>query len=1577
MNHRFTKKVLVLGIIFLFSLTNFNIAQAAEAENVPQATSETPVAEANPVERAENSEVNSDAAINENLDPQPAPDAEQSAEKKDEVTPPAPDENNETAEGEPEMPDSSYYYNYKFDKLKSLGAGNGTFQTDFFSGDAVYNYNLDLPAGRNGLEPTVSLNYSSRNRALDSLVGYGWSLGGAEIKRVNLKGSEKLYDRFDFSLNLFGRGGMLIPQNIVPESQGYGDYTVQVENEFLKVHLNYENNWIVQDKNGITYSFGIASNHASKLIYAEGITKTYLWKLDEIRDLNGNFIRFHYEKDSPTGFGGQIYPSKITYTGHGNTEGPISIHFNRVDRVDKTKDYAPVLFPLLNDKIIDRIDVKVNNVLRRQYFLSYQSHDKRKRSLLNKIEEKSIGADGAILTMPATTFNYSPLTNEGFQDIPWPESLPEDLAIVQTADDYGAIPIDFGVRIVDVNGDSRADIIRGFKKDDEPYIRYTYINKSYYDENGNFVANFVKDEINYPSHILTRHSSNRGKVYELTLLDQNGDSLVDFPYYINNGINNWYKDTTFWYHLPPKRSIRDFNGDGLPDLIEQADWIAPDKVESEMQINIGREADDYQGNYKPLLKNELWKNALPIPIIAQDGQSAGVDFMDVNGDGLTDLVEGNLFMEEETSECTYKNRTYINTGLKFETEPSNDWKLPVALIYNREYVGFKEQGVRFVDYNGDGLMDIIKGTAYVDTCPEHEDGVYINNGTNDWYRETLYNKPTFDGSVKGNVKFSQDLGTILADFDGDGMDDYISARKYYDYGGHFTLKHKIAINRNEYPDLLVSINNGNSGKIDIEYKPSTYYRNEDDGKISNVIPFVMQTVSKIKIHDNNGNINETTYKYKGGQYNFYGSFYREFAGFAEVIEKTADRISHYYYHTGDPKQQKPFDLKTPDYSLNNYHDGQIFQVYETGKYYVMDNGQKRNINKSLDSNGTFFINTCLHYFGSLYSQPTHDRVEGTDILDNLRQTTADQIPDGPKIPFGFDFTSPDDATEENCGNIHKNNASYKLYPPEFALKGKLYRQVTSDLNNKKLFETVNEWDVVDLNPNAPKFLEYYFAKLKRTVEITYNQAGNHKDKSAQFEYDTLGNITKETNLFEVQATINSKGQIASITDVNPNDNIIVETAYAEKFNTESYLKSFPKTKIAKKPLGEILSQERYYYDQNALGYVTRGNVSKKETWYLNDNGQDAWLKTEYKYDRDIYPQDAVRLFGLLKQIKDPLANVTNYYYEFEIGEKPQNYPSDSIRFNFYPIKTVYKSGLETWVHKDIMANEVDYYLDANKQTVKLKYDPAGRLTGLSLSNPLNNDLPVQTITIPYTNNVFPNIVHFQASSGNIDPDLKQWKYFDGFGQLIQEKTLAEDAKYYTKSYLYDSEGRLKHESFSSKSATSEYEKIDFNAISKIAYTYDVLDRLIKKDFGSTHGYLAYDYDILDHTETFYAMAWKQNRGYYPYIEYKKKLFADITGNLVKVHEYFHTDPRIALPETDQSFTIFETNYQYDDLGNLIKIIDSEGNKRNFQYDKLGRLMKMDMIHRPDEPDFAANYQYKYDEASNLIWSKDPNNNEIK
>jgi Salmonella virulence plasmid 65kDa B protein len=43
---------------------------------------------------------------------------------------------------------------------------------------------LDIPPGRNGLQPDVSLNYNSQNTT-DSIVGYGWSLSIPYIERLN------------------------------------------------------------------------------------------------------------------------------------------------------------------------------------------------------------------------------------------------------------------------------------------------------------------------------------------------------------------------------------------------------------------------------------------------------------------------------------------------------------------------------------------------------------------------------------------------------------------------------------------------------------------------------------------------------------------------------------------------------------------------------------------------------------------------------------------------------------------------------------------------------------------------------------------------------------------------------------------------------------------------------------------------------------------------------------------------------------------------------------------------------------------------------------------------------------------------------------------------------------------------------------------------------------------------------------------------------------------------------------------------------------------------------------------------
>src|SRR5215831_13941526 len=51
---------------------------------------------------------------------------------------------------------------------------------------------LDIPPGRNGLQPDVSLDYNSQ-RMSDGIAGYSWSLSVPYIERLNKTGSQDLY----------------------------------------------------------------------------------------------------------------------------------------------------------------------------------------------------------------------------------------------------------------------------------------------------------------------------------------------------------------------------------------------------------------------------------------------------------------------------------------------------------------------------------------------------------------------------------------------------------------------------------------------------------------------------------------------------------------------------------------------------------------------------------------------------------------------------------------------------------------------------------------------------------------------------------------------------------------------------------------------------------------------------------------------------------------------------------------------------------------------------------------------------------------------------------------------------------------------------------------------------------------------------------------------------------------------------------------------------------------------------------------------------------------------------------------
>lgn len=707
------------------------------------------------------------------------------------------------------------------------------------SGAFTHSIPVNIPPGRAGLQPSLAFSYNSQSSQNNNLFGYGWSMDIPYISRLNKTGVDKLYSEEYFYSSLSGE---LVDINL--SSSSYGEYGAEVETgSFVIYEYDSGGDWTATDKSGTVYTFGSSEN--TRQDNPDDSTQVFKWLLEEVRDTNDNYIKYEYSKDS-----GEIYPSTITYTGNGSTDGIFTIDFELEARGDTFLSYATG-FGVETNYRISGITVSVDGTWAHDYELEYDTGDNGVRSLLESITQSVQDEDGTQFSLPANEFTYETSTKTWTEDTGY--SVPVNF-INSSGNDYK------GVELMDVNGDGALDMVNsGYYGSDNQHV---YLNNL--DDTG-----WTEDtDYSLPTYFW---KSNGTMMKNTRSSDVNGDGFPDLieayigsgsstyqSVYLNNGDGTgWTEDTG--YSVPvyfnrgygTEEGIRtiDVNGDGMVDLLKS------NGTDEEVHINNGdgtgwTEDTDYS-----------------IPVIFYQASSAnyqGVDIGDINGDGLMDFIrsrEGN-------------QAVYINQGDGTGWAEDTNYNIPV---YFWKYSGSQMKNTHMGDVNGDGLVDLIE--AYVGSGPTFYQNVYVNNGDGTgWTQDTSYSLPIYF-----HRGYGAEEGVRILDANADGMMDFILSDG---------TDQETYINDNKKADILTSIDHSTGSTTSIEYSTSSAYENPN-------LPIVIDVVSEITVEDGMGDSTSTTFSYEDGEYYYASEYDRQFARFGVITKTETDRESLSYFNQGD------------------------------------------------------------------------------------------------------------------------------------------------------------------------------------------------------------------------------------------------------------------------------------------------------------------------------------------------------------------------------------------------------------------------------------------------------------------------------------------------------------------------------------------------------------------------------------------------------------------------------------------------------------------------------------------------------
>ena len=251
-------------------------------------------------------------------------------------------------------------------------------------GEASFSIGLEIPGGRNGVKPTVNLQYSSDGGNGDCGQGFNLISGGS----INI---DTRYGVPVYTLEGDKEHYLLNGERLKLESndETKAKFRCESQKRYEKIEANLKDgkviSWEVTDTNGKKDIYG---NTLNSWVGKTEEEKNE-WKIERTEDIRGNNVTYKYINDKNT-----LYLEEIRYTGNKTNKGLYSIKFELKERND-VRINGKNGYISKQRKLYEKVWMEYNEKEVWGYKLEYEENEFGKNLLkeIKKVEDRSENAE--------------------------------------------------------------------------------------------------------------------------------------------------------------------------------------------------------------------------------------------------------------------------------------------------------------------------------------------------------------------------------------------------------------------------------------------------------------------------------------------------------------------------------------------------------------------------------------------------------------------------------------------------------------------------------------------------------------------------------------------------------------------------------------------------------------------------------------------------------------------------------------------------------------------------------------------------------------------------------------------------------------------------------------------------------------------------------------------------------------------------------------------------------------------------------------------------------------------------------